>query len=156
LDSYQQYGDLLLAMMRWKDAKNISRTGYTVDLPTVPAATPENPVGKPETRAQASAPKSQLDRLAYYESQNYNPAGYIGLNNYGSPGTDVRGATPNESVVTIVMTVNRNLQCPDIVASLNSGPSGPAPSTAPIGGANRASGRGAPGPRGGAAEQGGD
>jgi hypothetical protein len=148
LDSYQEYADLMLAMMRWKDAKTISRSGYELDPTTVPPASPTDTIGIPHKASEPVLPSSQLDRLAYYESQNYAPPGYLASNSYGSGDQNTRGAMPGESTVTVVMTVSRNLQVPDIAATLGSGGGGATTAALPTGGGPPGPGGGPPGAAG--------
>jgi hypothetical protein len=147
LQSYQQYAEVILSLMRWSDptthvpvVTSISRTGYNYDVPQVPAVGPDDPVGMPHKSSEPVLPPKQLDRLAYFESQNYAPKGYLGLNNFGTEASP-KGATPDESEVTITMTVNRDLEVPDVAATLGGGGGGG-------GGASLAMGMGRGGPGG--------
>lgn len=125
LQSYQQYADVILSLMRWKEAKTITRSGYNYDVPQVPAISPDDTLAIPHKLSEPVLPQSQLDRLAYYESQNYAPKGFLGLNNYGT-NQNPKGATPDESSVTIVLTVARDLRVPDVAATLGGGGGGAA------------------------------
>lgn len=134
LRSYQQYGDLILALMRWHDPKDpktplvtgISRSGYDYERPIVPGLTPEDPEGRVHKPGAAPIPKDQLQRLAYYQGQNLQDAGYQGYGNYGSGAIDTKGAAPGESQITIVMNVNKNIQTPSVEDTLNGAGSGAA------------------------------
>jgi hypothetical protein len=132
LETYQQYADLMLALMRDKDVTSISRTGFTLSLPEVPALTTADQKGTPHKLGEPTLPEGQIDRLHYFESQNYQPAGYIGQGGYGSGADDTKGPTPKESLITIVLTVNRKLEVPDISRTLHSGGAGSS-SAAPAG-----------------------
>lgn len=114
LSGYQRYADLMLALMRFKDAATIARTGYNLDDPTVPALTPADPKGVMRKPGEAPVPEDGLERLAYFQAQAATaPNGYLNTGNYGSGNTEVRGALPDASVVTITMTVNnRDLRVP--------------------------------------------
>ena len=135
LRSYQQYGDLILALMRWYDPKDpkktplvtgISRSGYDYERPIVPGLTPQDPVGTIRKPGAAPIPKDQLERLAYFQNQSFQDPGYQGYGSFGSGTTDVRGAAPGESEITIVMTVNKDIQTPSVEDTLNGAGTGAA------------------------------
>ncbi len=133
LQTYQQYADLMLALMRWKDVTSVSRTGFTLNLPQVPPLTATDQKGVPHKANEPPLPDSQIARLAYFESMNYQPKGYLGLNGFGSGAPGTKGAAPNESLVTIVLTVKRNLQVPDVAATLHGGGAAGGAATTPVG-----------------------
>ena len=143
LSGYQRYADLMLALMRFKDAQTITRSGYNLDDPIVPALTPADQAGKMRRPDQAPIPDDGLERLAYFQSQAAAaPSGYLATGNYGTGTTEVRGPLPDSSVVTIQMTVNRDLRVPLAAETLRGG-AGTAPGGAP-GGAPGFGGPGAP------------
>lgn len=148
IGSYQQYADLILALMRFKDAQSISRSGYNYDPVIVPPLTPDDPIGTPRKQDAQAIPQDQLQRLAYYQNQA-RPQGYQGVGNFGSNTPDTRGAMPGESLVTIVMTISRNLQTPDPQATLAGAGGAAAPAGGP-GGFGPPAGFGGPGGPGGA------
>ncbi len=113
LTGYQRYADLMLALMRFPDARSISRQGYILDDPVVPPLTVEDQIGKMRKAGEGPIPDDQLERLAYFQAKAAaEPQGYLGQGGYGSGTTDTRGPLPNASVVTIVMTVARDLRVP--------------------------------------------
>jgi hypothetical protein len=136
LKSYQQYADLALALMRIPDAVSVGRGGYTGPQSMVPALTPQDQIGKYRRTTDAPIPDDPQDQLSYLEAQGSAPVGYQNVGGFGSGTTDVRGATPDESLITIQLTVVKNLQTPDPPATLRT--SGAAP----------AAGGGFPGPGG--------
>jgi hypothetical protein len=117
IGSYEEYSDVILALMRYKKATTISRSGYNYDPAIVPGLSPEDPVGTPRKQGAAPVPTDQLERLAYLQSQPQT-GGYLDAGNYGAPGTDAKGAMPGQSEITIVMTVSKDLQAPDPEATL--------------------------------------
>ncbi len=150
LETYQQYADLMLAMMRWKDVTSVSRTGFTLDLPQVPALSASDQKGIPHKLNEPTLPVDQLQRLAFYESNNYQPAGYLGYNGYGTGALGTKGPTPKESLITLVLTVKKNLQVPDISATLHASGGAAAATPAGFGGPPAGPGMGGPmGPPGG-------
>lgn len=113
LNGYQRYADLMLALMRFKDASTITRTGYALNDPTVPAINLVDPKGVMRKAGEAPVPEDGLERLAYFQAKAAAaPSGYLNSGGYGSGTTETRGALPNSSIVTIQMVVNRNLQVP--------------------------------------------
>jgi hypothetical protein len=123
LRTYQQYSDLMLALMRFKDAVSISRTGFNLDDPLVPPISEENPVATPHKPSEPVVPTDQLAKIAYYQAQGRDP-GYTGAGNFGDGQPDMKGAMPGESLITVVLTVRRNLQVPDAQSTLQA--AGPA------------------------------
>jgi hypothetical protein len=128
--SYEQYSDVILALMRDKSATSISRSGYNYDPKIVPGLTPTDPIGTPRKQGAEPIPSDQLDRLTYYEEQGRSSGttGYLDTGNYGSTesggsngvaGGDVKGPMPGQSEITIVLTVNKDLQAPDPLATLS-------------------------------------
>jgi Tfp pilus assembly protein PilN len=130
LSGYQRYADLMLALMRFKDARTISRQGYVLNDPVVPALDPVDPVGRMRKPGEAPIPNDGLQRLAYFQAQAAAaPSGYLATGNYGGTGTEVRGALPDASIVVITMDVARDLRVPLAADTLRS-----AGSAAPAGG----------------------
>jgi len=141
LETYQQYADLMLALMRFKDATSISRTGFNFDEPELPAINQDNLHPAPHKPSEPVIPTDQLEKVQYYQSLA-RTVGYTGQGNFGSGDPDaVRSAMPGESLVTIVLTVKRDLQVPDPQATLLA--AGGAGGAVPA-----ASGFGGPGPTG--------
>lgn len=133
LNGYQRYADLMLALMRFKDAVSITRSGYVLNATTVPALTEYDQFGKPRKANEAPIPDDGLERLAYFQAQAAaQPTGYLGTGNFGTGTTDLRDTMPSESRVTIIMDVNRNLQVPLAAETLKSG-GGAAAGGAPTG-----------------------
>jgi hypothetical protein len=137
LDSYQQYADLMLAMLRMRGVTAIGRSGFTNTDMYVPAPTPTDQIGKPRRPGEAPIPDDPLERLEYLRGKAGSP-GYTGEGGFGSGVQGTRGAMPGESVVTITLAVQYDLQTPDPAATLNlnksagggGGGTGPGPSAA--------------------------
>ncbi len=113
LSGYQRYADLMLALMRFKDAKTITRAGYNLNDPIVPALDPIDQKGKMIKPGDGPIPDDGLQRLAYFQAQaSAAPKGYLATGGFGDGTTGLRGALPNASIVTITMDVSRDLRVP--------------------------------------------
>ncbi|MEZ0327689.1 MAG: hypothetical protein ACAH95_17470 [Fimbriimonas sp.] len=158
LDSYQQYADLMLALMRNPEAVSVARSGYTADEKFVPQITEADQLGRPRRPDEAPIPDDPLQRLAFFEAQGAQQSGFTGVGNFGTPDPDTRGAMPGESLVTVSLILNRGMQTPNPAATIGSGggttggggapngpprgiPTGPPPG---VGGSGPGAGRGAP------------
>lgn len=141
LKTYQQYADLALALMRIPNAVSVGRAGYTGERFFVPALTEQDQVGRYRHTTDAPIPDDPQDRLAYEEAQGSAPVGYQNVGGYGSGTTEPRGATPDESLITVQITISKDLQTPDPPATLRSGGGG----GALTGMAGMAGGMGGPG-----------
>lgn len=133
LSSYQQYADLMLALLRIKGAQSVSRTGYTLDNAYVPAITPEDQVGRPHKDSEPTIPDDplrQYDRALSMGRQT----GYLGVNNFGTAANDRKGAMPGQSEITVtVIIAGVDLQTPIPNATLAAAGGGAAGATAPAG-----------------------
>lgn len=143
LDTYQQYADLMLALLRMPKVTSVSRAGYARNLPYVPAPTPEDQYGKPRKPGEAPIPDDPLKRLDYFESQGA-VTGYLGAGGFGSGQPGLRGPMPTSQQITVTLTLARDLQTPDPRGTLASG-----------GAASSGGSGGGPGATGGAAPGGG-
>lgn len=113
LDTYQQYADLMLALLRWKDVTGVGRDGFVNTDQIIPAITPADQTGRPRRPDEAPIPDDPLERLTYFQSRGsteaYNPQG-----NYGTSTPDTRFAIPGQSVVSVTLVVTRGLQAPNV------------------------------------------
>jgi hypothetical protein len=134
LKTFAEYGDLVLALMRIKGASSVSRQGFSMNQYIVPNLTPNDQTGTPHRINEGPVPDDPVDRLAYYESLGTPPPGYLNEGNYGSGEIVARGAAPEESLVTVVVTVAKNLQTPEPRETLQSGGGGAAPALGGLGG----------------------
>lgn len=149
LSGYQKYADLMLALMRFPDATSITRQGYNLDDPIVPALTPDDQKGKMRKAGDPPVPDDGLARMAYFQAQAAAaPQGYLGTGGYGSGTDDVRGPLPNASVVTITMTVSRDLRVPLAPETLRAGGGATGGGAPAFGGPGGPGGFGGPGGRG--------
>ena len=128
LDTFQQYSDLMLSLMLNKEAVSVTRSGYTNDELIVPQLVTIDQNGRPRQAGQQPIPDDPLERLAFLENQSF-PPDYENLSNYGSGTLAVRGPMPGESVVTVQVVLNRNIQTPNPQATITAGGG-----AAPVGG----------------------
>lgn len=117
LDTYQQYADLMLALLRIKGVAAVSRAGFTNNSMYVPAPTPDDQYGKPHKPGEAAIPDDPIKRLEYFQGQG-RLTGYANAGGFGSGVPGLRGPMPNASQVTVTITMARELQTPDPKATL--------------------------------------
>ena len=87
----------------------------------VPNLSQADQIAAPRLPSQAALPTDPLQRLTFFEGQS-QPQGYTGVGNFGS-GTDAtRGAMPGQSLVTVQVVINANLQTPNPRATLSAAP----------------------------------
>lgn len=146
LSGYQRYADLMLALMRFKDAKTISRSGYVLNDPLVPSLNEADQQGKMRRANEGPIPDDGLERLAYFQAQAAAaPTGYLATGGYGSGTDEVRGALPDASIVRITMTVDRDLRVPLAADTLRAAGSASAGGLGAAGGPPGMPGGGPPG-----------
>lgn len=136
LKTYQQYADLMLALLKNPSVVSVTRAGFQQFDPRVPALTPVDQKGKPIKPGEAPIPDDPLERLDYFIAQG-RTTGFTGTGGFGTDDLGPRGAMPEWSVITLTLVVRKNLQTPDPRATLAS-QGGGAPATgaggAPLGG----------------------
>lgn len=134
LTSYQQYSNLMLALLRIPGAQTVGRSGYIDRDLSVPQLTPDDQRATPIAPGQTAVPDDPLERLAYYQAQATTQA-YTGIGNFGSEDTDLRLAGPESSLITVTVLMDANLQVPDVRSTLRSagGGAGVATGGAPTG-----------------------
>ncbi|MDR3691706.1 MAG: hypothetical protein P4L46_20170 [Fimbriimonas sp.] len=133
LKTYQQYADLMLAFSRYPGVVSVGRAGYQFNDNIVPNLTPGDQTGTPHKPSEAPVPDDKLARLTYFESQ-VQPQGYTGAGNFGSGTDSTRGAMPDYSLVTVTLTVTKDLQVPLPRTTLTSAGGGAASSAMTAGG----------------------
>lgn len=147
LDSYTQYGDMVVALLRIPGATNVARQGYQLDPTFVPGLSEVDQTGRPRRQSDPGAiPDDPLERLAYLQglaaTQSFDNVGNFG----GDDPTAPRGARPGSSAVVFTFDIPGDLRVPDVRASLAGGTA----ATPAVGGAALAGGAGAGGRAGGA------
>lgn len=126
LDSYQQYADLMLALLRNPKVMTVTRQGFNQNSAIVPGLSETDQYGKPLKPGATPIPDNWEDRLRYFES-NAKSTGYLGVGGYGSGVVGLRGPMPDASQVTVQVTLATDLQTPDPLATLKAGQGAPAP-----------------------------
>ncbi|RYG34088.1 hypothetical protein EON81_16485 [bacterium] len=133
LSTYQQYANLMLALLRIPGVQTVGRNGYLDRDLSVPQLTPEDQVGKPKRDSDPVIPDDPLLRLAYYQAQASTQT-YTGTGNFGSADEVLRLAGPDSSLVEVTMLMDVNLQAPDVSTTLKSAGGGAAPAAGAAGG----------------------
>jgi hypothetical protein len=125
LDSYQQYADLMLALMMNREAVSVARSGFQTNDPFVPQLTSIDQTGTPRKPGESPIPDDPLQRLEFFQA-NPGPSAeqYTGIGNYGDPRPVTRFAMPGASLVTVQLILNHDLQVPNPRATLGSGGGG--------------------------------
>jgi len=127
LDTYQQYSDLALSLLRIPGVTSVQRSGIVDRNLVIPGINEVDQYGRPRTsNASEAIPDNEIDRLAYYERQ-----GAIrevnGIGGFGDTTTALRAAGPNSSLVRMVINISANLQVPDVRGTLQGSAGGAAP-----------------------------
>jgi len=131
IDTFQQYADLMLAFSRYKNLVSISRSGFVDRRLIVPNINTVDTEGRARRQDEAPIPDDKLLRLAYFQSQP-QPGGYTGEGNFGSGTPNTKGAMPEASLITVVLTIKKDLQVPEPRQTLSAG--GGTPSAGGAGG----------------------
>ncbi|MCW5937830.1 MAG: hypothetical protein KIT11_11055 [Fimbriimonadaceae bacterium] len=145
LQTYQQYADVMLALLRMPDVVNVTRAGYAIVSPSVPALNEQDQDGRSVNPGQTNLPSDPWERLqAKIAAAEAAPRGFLNVSGFGTATVD-RGAMPDWSTVTLNVILNKNIQTPEPRTTLaqQGGASAPAPGGATAGG-GRAPGAGAP------------
>jgi len=145
LDSYQDYANLMIALMRIQGASAVGRTGFVDRADYVPPLTETDNQGRIRPNGSAvPIPDNDLDRLAYFESQGA-PAPATGVGGFGDPNSTLRFAGPESSLISVTLVMSAALQVPDTETTLRSGggtaPSAPAAPGIPASAAGGRAGR---------------
>lgn len=118
LQSFQQYADIMVALMRIPGAVGVSRQGFQHNDFFVPPLTEGNQVSRPVRVGDQPMPDDPQERLDYMIARG-GIDGYLGVSGFGE--TEVprtRGAMPRWSEVTLSVALARGLQTPDPRSSL--------------------------------------
>lgn len=137
IESYQQYADLMLALLRIPGPPiTVTRAGYQLDDPMVPQITPEDQSARPHKPSEPTIPDDPLQRLENRINSG-GVTGYLGQGGFGSGDDEARQAMPGESIITVNIVLPRNIQTPDPRATLSAQISTvPTTATQPANGAN--------------------
>ncbi len=149
IQTFQQYADLMMALLRIPGAVSVSRSGYTNNNMYVPELIQTDQIGIPIRPDQPRLSSNALDRLnELIASASGQTGGFQNIGGFGTEDVDIaKGAMPGWSEINVtVLIVGRNLQTPNPRATLSRAPApaGPAPGNTPP-----APGPPPPGPRAG-------
>lgn len=124
LDTFQQYADMNLALLRIPGAVNVARSGYVIDDKYVPNLTETDQNGAPIKPGEAPLPSDPWERWQELERRAAAaPQGFQNVNGFGTMGGD-KGAMPGFSTVTFTVTImGRDIQTPDPTATIMALPS---------------------------------
>ena len=121
IGSFQQYANLMLALLRIRGAQAVSRSGYQLNDLYVPPLEEDDQVGRPIKMGQVRLTDDPIQRLDVKIAQA-SATDYVGTGGFGTPGIPMqRGATPDESLITVAVVVTRNLMTPNPRSTLAGG-----------------------------------
>jgi len=128
IQSYQQYADLMLALLRIPGAQRVGRAGYVLDRATIPGVTQEFPNPVPSKDSQGPLPLDPSERIQELIARAAAvPTGFTGAGNYAGPVDQARQAIPNWQNITVSVDLNTpGLAAPNPGAT-NTTPAGPPP-----------------------------
>ncbi len=133
--TYQEYADLMLALLRMPGALRVNRAGWNQEDAVVPALTTVDQNGRPRRLSEGPIPDDALDRLAYFE-QRQEPSGYLQMNGFGiEDPNSAKGAPLGSSEINVTVVITENLTTPNPRATLASIGAAPAPGAPAAGGA---------------------
>lgn len=124
LKTYQQYADLMLAILKNPNVISVTRAGFTRTDPFVPQLTAADQTGRPVRPGEESVPDNPLERLDYYIAKGQT-SGFTGTGGFGTDDTGPRGAMPDWSQITLSIVVKKALMTPDPQATLGGGATTP-------------------------------
>lgn len=124
IQSFQQYADIVLALLRIPDAVNVTRGGYTITDQFVPSLNETDQTGTPIRPGESNLPSDPMERMNEILSRAASePSGFRDVNGYGTEAPN-KGPLPGWSTVTMQVVLNRNIQVPNPMATLRAGLSG--------------------------------
>jgi len=130
LDSFQQYADANLALLRIPNVQNVVRSNYSLNDRQVPNLSEADQTGTPVRPGETNLPSDPMQRMEEMinRAQNGTANTYQGINGFGDPNATTKGAGPNSSEVSFVITIGgKNLQAPNPRATIETRTPGPAP-----------------------------
>lgn len=111
ISSFQQYADLMLALMKIPGAKSVTRNGYNVNGPFVPAVSETDPNAVVIKRNDQPMPNDPIERMNRVIADASNaPSGFLGTGSFGNEDPGQRGAMPGDSEVTVSVILAYNEQ----------------------------------------------
>lgn len=157
IQTYEQYANIMLALLRIPTATNVTRSGYQNIDKFVPGLDSQDQVGILIRPGQARVPSNPLERLDQMIADNASgDAGFLNVSGFGSNDPGAKGPMPDWSQITVTVTltsgevdgkqISRDIRTPDPRATLAQ-QTGGAPAQTPAGGGGTAP-TPAPGPTG--------
>ena len=126
IGSFQQYADLMVALLRIPGAQSVSRAGYQLNDTYVPPLVRNDQTGRPIKQGEPNLPDDPIERMNTLISRSGTP-GFSGAGGFGQLDfPHVRGAAPGESAITVQVRVTQNLLTPNPRATLSGGAFGAA------------------------------
>jgi hypothetical protein len=133
LKTHKQYADLVLALYRMPGVTSVTRGGYSLVDPRVPALNESDQLGTAIKPGEANLPSDPEARMAALIQRAQQPTGFQNVNNFGTENS-FKGAMPDWSTVTVTMTVSgKNITTPDPRGTLLQGGTGGAQGGQPAG-----------------------
>lgn len=109
LESYRQYGDLMLGLLRIPGAKNVARSGYVLNDPFLPHVTEQNQFPQYRKLSSSDLPTDVTERLdALIAKASAEPTGFMNVGNFGAEPDQTRGAMPNWNQVTVTVFLEQS------------------------------------------------
>jgi hypothetical protein len=125
LQTYQQYSDLVIAMLRNPKVSSVARAGFVSNDMFVPNISSGSQLGEPIRPGEQPIPDDSMQRLAFFEARGSVPPAQ-GVGGFGQDPNVPRTAMPNSSLVTVVVTVAEDLRTPNPRQTLGGGGGGAA------------------------------
>lgn len=146
VQTYQQYADMNLALLRIPDVQTVGRSGFSLQGARRPALNEADQLGTPIRPGESQLPSDPQARFdALIERANSAPSGFQNTGEFGTATPDAqRGAMPGWSAVTYVLTMARDLRVPNPTDTLRAGGAAPNAGSAAPGGAAPGMPTGAP------------
>lgn len=118
IQTFQQYADVMVALMRIPGARGVGRQGFQQNDFFVPPLSANNQVSRAVRVGEEPMPDDPQERLNYMIARGSSD-GYLGVSGFGE--TEVprtRGPMPRWSQITLSVSLQRPMQTPDPRASL--------------------------------------
>lgn len=102
IQTYQQYADLMLALLRIPGAQTVGRTGYVLDRRNLPNVTETDQYPEFKKASDDRLPLDPVDRInALVARASAEPTGFTGAGNYAGPIEQPRLALPKWQNITV-------------------------------------------------------
>jgi hypothetical protein len=114
----QQYADVVLGLLRIPGALSVNRANFQGDNWVIPNLTENDQVGRGYWESKGPIPDEPFERMSYFENQK-EPTGYLNSGNFGILDPNItKTVRPGESLITLNVTLQRNLTAPNLRATL--------------------------------------